>query len=161
PYRAECIGFLPGLLSEPFCADRLEPDKPAVEEVTPPARGALWHWIREYVEKHRDAAEVRQICIAGPAGAGKSHFIGALVSWLASRNMKIAGMSCLPSDVPGIFSAWGDLLVQIGGGRVPETVRVLGAELTLDATLVQNLVRFLAEPVRPDTPVEGGLTPLQ
>lgn len=161
PYRTERIGFLPGLLAEPFCAHRLELEKPVAEEVAPPARADLWHWIREYVEKNRHAPEVRQICIAGPAGAGKSHFIGALCSWLASREMRVARVSCLPSDVPGTFSAWRELLAQMGGDRVPETVRALGSELTLDETLVKNLVRFLAQPVRADAAVDSGLTPLQ
>ena len=39
--------------------------------------------------------------------------------------MRVARVSCLPSDVPGTFSAWRDLLVQIGGGRVPVTLHLL------------------------------------
>ena len=162
PYRSERIGFLPGLLSEPFCAHRLEVSKTAAGKVTPPARSELWDWVRDHIGKQDGSAAVRQISIAGPAGAGKSHLIGALASWLVSaREMRVARVSCLPSDVPGTFSAWRVILSQIGAERVPATVQRLGAELTLDETLVKNLVRFLSEPVQADAAVDGGLSPLQ
>ncbi|QJE96336.1 ATP-binding protein [Luteolibacter luteus] len=162
PYRTERIGFLPGLLAEPFCAHRLEARKAVTaEKVTPPARADLWNWLVERIEKNGERDSIHQINITGPAGAGKSHLIGALVTWLVSRGMTVARVSCLPSDVPGTFSAWRELLSQIGGTRVPEVVKSLGEELTLDEGLVKNLVRFLSEPIQADPAVESGLTQLQ
>lgn len=162
PYRTERIGFLPGLLAEPFCAHRLEARKAvAVEKVAPPARSDLWNWLIERIERESSSEVIQQINITGPAGAGKSHLIGALAAWLAGRGMTVARVSCLPSDVPGTFAAWRELLSQIGGTRVPEVVKSLGTELTLDEGLVKNLVRFLCEPIQADAAVESGLTQLQ
>ena len=161
PYRSERIGFLPGILAEPFCAHRLEVRRTSVEKVAPPAREALWNEIRRRIEQHAGDGAIQRISIAGPAGAGKSHLIGSLAALLASRDMPVAQVSCLPSDVPGTFSAWRTLLSQIGGQGVAPAVTQLGTELTLDESLVKNLVRFLSEPVRADASVESGLSPLQ
>lgn len=159
PYRAERIGFLPGILSEPFCAHRLEAKKAAAEKVEVPARALLWDTLRHRIEDRGDA--FLRVSISGPAGAGKSHLIGALAAWLASRGMEVARVSCLPTDVPGTFSAWRSLLGQYGGDELPAAVATSGAALTLDETLVKNLVRFLSEPVQAGDTDDSGLSPLQ
>lgn len=158
PYRAERIGFLPGILAEPFCAHRLEVSQPAAGRVEVPARAALWEDLRQRIAGGEGFQEIR---IAGPAGAGKSHLIGALVAWLVAQGRQVTRVSCLPTDVPGTFAAWRSLLAQAGGEALPAVIAAMGAELTLDPTLVRNLVRFLAEPVEAEAMPESGLSPLQ
>ncbi|MCW1885351.1 AAA family ATPase [Luteolibacter flavescens] len=158
PYRAERIGFLPGILSEPFCAHRLEVRKAVPLEIEVPARALLWEKLQQRIEEQGD--EFLSVSISGPAGAGKSHLIGALATWLVSRGKEVARVSCLPTDVPGTFAAWRSLLGKFGGDRLAETIAAAGAALTLDETLVKNLVRFLSGPVHADTD-DIGLSPLQ
>ncbi|MCW1925475.1 hypothetical protein OKA05_23155 [Luteolibacter arcticus] len=158
PYRAERIGFLPGILSEPFCAHRLEVRKAVPQEVEAPARAVLWEKLQQRVDAQGDA--FLRVSISGSAGAGKSHLIGALAAWLASRGMEVARVSCLPTDVPGTFAAWRALLGQWGGDDLTAAIAATGAALTLDETLVKNLVRFLSEPVHAETD-DSGLSPLQ
>ena len=158
PYRAERIGFLPGILSEPFCAHRLEVRKTAPQKVEAPARAMLWEMLQERIEA-QGGGFVR-LSISGPAGAGKSHLIAALTAWIVSSGKEVARVSCLPTDLPGTFAAWRSLLGHFGGERLPAAVAETGAALTLDETLVKNLVRFLSEPVHADTD-DSGLSPLQ
>jgi hypothetical protein len=158
PYRAERIGFLPGILSEPFCAHRLEVRKTVPQEVEVPARALLWERLQQRIEALGQG--FLRVSISGPAGAGKSHLIGALAAWLALRGKEVARVSCLPTDVPGTFAAWRSLLGRFGGDELQAAIAATGAALTLDETLVKNLMRFLSGPVFADTD-DSGLSPLQ
>jgi tetratricopeptide (TPR) repeat protein len=158
PYRAARIGFLPGILAEPFCAHRLEVRRPVVEPPAPPVRAKVWDEIRRRIDGHDGRDGFRQISIAGPAGAGKSHLIGAIAALLSTKGRPVARVACLPTDVPGTFAAWRALLSQLGGDGLPAAVAGLGAELTLDPSLVNKLTRFLSGP---PVAVDSGLSPLQ
>jgi tetratricopeptide (TPR) repeat protein len=158
PFRCARIGFLPGVLAEPFCAYRLELRRVAAEPVATPARAGIWEEIRGKIRDHEGRGGFLRLGIAGPAGAGKSHLIGAVAALLASDGRTLARVSCLPTDVPGTFTAWRSLLGQIGGERLPAAIAGLGTDRALDPSLVENLVRFLAGSA--DAP-ESGLSPLQ
>ncbi|WP_193213574.1 AAA family ATPase, partial [Luteolibacter marinus] len=161
PYRTERIGFLPGILAEPFCAHRLEIEQAPAASVTPPARGQLWEEILRTIDHGDSPQRFQQVSIAGPAGAGKSHVINATAAWLAARGTSVARVSCLPSDVPGTFAPWRSLLAQTGGDGLAAAASDFGAELTLDPILVKNLVEFLAGSGLTDGEGDGGLSPLQ
>lgn len=158
PFRCARIGFLPGILAEPFCAYRLELRRAAAEPVATPARAGIWDEIRRQINGHEARGGFLRLSIAGPAGAGKSHLIGAVAALLAADGRPLARVSCLPTDVPGTFAAWRSLLGQIGGERLPAVVAGLGADRALDPSLVENLVRFLTGSA--DAP-DNGLSPLQ
>lgn len=143
PYRCMRIGFLPGVLAEPFCAYRLEQAGNAAEPEPPPARDAIWEEIRRRIDGHRVRGGFLRVSLAGPAGAGKSHLIGATAALLAAEGRPPARVSCLPTDVPGTLAAWRSLLGQIGGARLPAAVAGLGAERSLDPGLVASLSDFL------------------
>lgn len=158
PFRCARIGFLPGILAEPFCAYRLELRRAAAEPVATPARAGIWEEIRRQINGHEARGGFLRLSIAGPAGAGKSHLIGAIAALLAADGRPLARVSCLPTDVPGTFAAWRSLLGQIGGERLPAVIAGLGADRALDPSLVENLVRFLTGSA--DAP-DNGLSPLQ
>ena len=158
PFRCTRIGFLPGILAEPFCAYRLEQRRVVAEPVAAPARAGIWEEIRGKIQTHEGRGGFLRLGIAGPAGAGKSYLIGALAALLAADGRPLARVSCLPTDVPGTFTAWRSLLGQIGGERLPAAITGLGADRALDPSLVENLVRFLAGSA--DAP-ESGLSPQQ
>lgn len=161
PYRCTRIGYLPGVLEVPFCAYRLELRRAAVEPVATPARAAVWEEIRGKIAGHEARGGFLQISIAGPAGAGKSHLIGAVARLLAADDRPLARVACLPTDVPGTFSAWRSLLSQIGGDRLPAAVAGLGGDRSLDPSLVENLSRFLTGPAEEPEDPDTGLSPLQ
>jgi hypothetical protein len=158
PYRAERIGFLPGISAEPFCAHRLE-SRAAAAAVEVPARAALWDELQRRIAAAEGYLTLR---IAGPAGAGKSHLIGSLAAALAAQGREVLQVACLPTDVPGTFAAWRALLAQAGRpDSLAGDISATGAELTLDPVLVGNLVRFLVGPAAGTEMPDGGLTPLQ
>lgn len=161
PYRCTRIGFLPGILSEPFCAYRLEQGGAAAEPERCPARDTIWEEIRRRIDGHRARGGFLRLSLAGPAGAGKSHLIGAVAALLAAEGRPAARVSCLPTDVPGTFAAWRSLLGQIGGERLAGVVAGLGADRSLDPVLVASLADFLAGDAAGDEPSSRGLAPRQ
>lgn len=159
PYRAERIGFLPGLLAEPFCAHRLEVSKPVVEVVKAPARAGAWDEALSRVTLA--GGRFLKLQVVGATGSGKSHFVSALAAWLTARGFRVARAACLPTDVPGAFTVWKSLLKRLGDGDPAAMAAAVGRELALDESLVDQMYRFLRMSETSHESEGGSLSPMQ
>lgn len=157
PHRAERIGFLPGFQfgGEARCAYRLAAERAEPPDERPPVRAGLWEAIREELTRDQGARRFRCLRLAGVAGVGKSHLLGAVGGFLTSRGLQVARVGCLPSDEPGTFAAWRSLLRGLLGDGLAAAIRRLGADAGFAPGLVASLAAFLdapdprAEPLSP------------
>jgi hypothetical protein len=148
PHRAERIGFLPGFefAGEARCAYRLAEGSAEPPEERPPVRAGLWEDIRAELIRVEGERRFRCQRLAGVAGAGKSHLLGAIAGLLASRGHRVARVGCLPSDEPGTFAAWRSLLRGLLDGGLAAAIRRQGEDAGFTPGLVASLAAFLDAP---------------